>query len=270
MANQPSSPNSVTSKYAQNRQRLKQEHRQRLITETLPKLKGAWRVVVSLGLFSLGIWVISLPVWEVTDPSQVEVTGTKLLSPQLVKQFVKIDYPTFFYRLRPQAIAAQLEKSVPVHNVVIKRAIFPLKVTVIVQEREPIATASKNRVAGYIDAKGMWIPAQIYSSSFKKPELVVLGLNDQVLQVWRRLYLKVASSSVKITQLDFRRSDNLILTTELGRIYCGEYTESRFTRQLKTLERLRNLPKSKAKLNFSHIDLVNPEYPVVDGVQKKS
>lgn len=259
-------PNSeAVSEYARNRDQLRRKKN----LELIPKLKGVWRICVSIVIFGSGIWIISLPMWEITNSNQVEVVGTMLLSPQLVKQYIKIDYPTFFYRLRPQAIATKLEQSLPVKNVAIKRSIFPLQITVIVQERQPIAIASKNGMAGYIDAKGLWIPAHIYSRRFAKPDLVVLGLDDRVLGQWRNLYSELAKSPVKITRLDFRRKDNLILTTELGLVYCGEYTPAKFGRQLQMLDRLRELPKATAKLNFSYIDLVNPEYPVIDGVSPK-
>jgi len=254
------------SGFAERRRQRKQELRQDFFKDKSPALKMAWRIVVSAGLLGLGVWVVSLPLWNITSPNQIEVQGTRLLSAKQLKDKIKIEYPQYIFKLRPQAIATQLEAKVPVYNVVVKRSLFPLRVSVIVQEREPVATASLNGKTGFIDAKGVWIASSSYPNSIKKPEILVVGANQNVLGIWRKLYSQISRSPVKISVLDFRLPNNLILTTELGLVYTGEYTYSKMEKQIKMLDRLRSLPKSSAKLKYTHIDLINPDYPVVDGV----
>jgi cell division protein FtsQ len=252
--------------FAERRKQRKQKLRSEFFTNKAPALKTGWRILVSLGIFTAALWVVSLPIWNLTSPNQIEVQGTKLLSAKELKSKISIDYPKYIFRMQPQAIATQLEKKAPVYNVVVKRSLFPIKVTVIVQERQPVAIAILNGEAGFIDAKGVWVAAKSYPSNLTKPEITVLGANQAVLQVWRKLYSQISRSPIKISKLDFRNPSNLILTTDLGLIYCGDYTYSKMEKQIQMLDRLRSLPKSSIGLKFTHIDLINPNYPVVDGV----
>jgi len=251
--------------FADRRKQRKQQLRGDFFKNKSPVLKMAWRVVISSGLLASGIWIVSLPLWNLTNPNQIEVLGTRLLSVSQIKEKISINYPQYIFRLQPQAIAAQLEKKAPVYDVVLKRSLFPLKVIVIVQERQPVARAVLNNQPGFIDTKGMWIAAKSYSNQLKKPQLIVLGTNQTVLQVWRKLYSQISQSPVKISKLDFRNSSNLILTTDLGLVYCGAYSYNKMDKQIQMLGRLRSLPKT-ANLKFTHIDLINPDFPVVDGV----
>ncbi len=255
-----------TSEFAKRRKQRKQELRNEFFEKKSPVLKIGWRVLVSSGILGVGVWVVSLPFWNLTTPNQIEIKGTRLLSATELKQKIDIDYPQYIYRMQAQAIASQLEKKAPVYDVVVKRSLFPIKVTVIVQERQPVATATFNGQAGFIDAKGIWISAKSYPTNIKKPDILVIGTNANVLQVWKKLYTQISRSSVKISKLDFRIPSNLILTTDLGLVYCGNYTYSKMEKQIQMLDRLRSLPKSTPNLKFTHIDLINPNFPVVDGV----
>jgi cell division protein FtsQ len=253
--------------FAERRRQRKQKLRSEFFTNKAPAFKTGWRFLVSFGIFTAALWVVSLPIWNLTSPNQIEVKGTKLLSAKELKDKIAIDYPKYIFRMQPQAIATQLEKKAPVYNVLVKRSLFPIKVTVIVQERQPVAIATLNgQEAGFIDPKGVWVEAKSYPPNLKKPEIIVLGANDRILQMWRKLYSQISRSPVKISKLDFRNPSNLILTTDLGLVYCGDYTYSKMEKQIQMLDRLRSLPKSSIGLKFTHIDLINPNYPVVDGV----
>ncbi len=257
------------SGFAERRRQRKQELRQDFFKDKSPALKMGWRFLVSSGLLAVGIWIVALPMWYLTSASQIEIQGTRLLLPKQLKDKIQIDFPQYIFRMRPQAIASQLEKKAPVYNVVVKRSIFPLKVTVIVQERQPVATTILNGEMGFIDSKGVWISAKSYPPNLKKPQLVVLGTSPSILQGWKKLFSQISQSPVKISKLDFRSPNNLILTTDLGLVYCGVYTYAKMEKQIQMLDRLRSLPQSAANLNFTHIDLINPNFPVVDGVAPK-
>jgi cell division protein FtsQ len=254
------------SEFAKRRKQRKQELRSEFFEKKSPVLKMGWRVLVSAGILGLGVWVVSLPFWNLTTPDQIEIIGARLLSAQELKQKINIDYPQYIYRMQTQAIASQLERKAPVYDVVVKRSLFPVKVTVVVQERQPVAKATFDGQAGFIDAKGIWISAKSYPTNIKKPEISVIGINSNVLNVWKKLYAQINRSPVKISKLDFRIPSNLILTTDLGLVYCGNYTYGKMEKQIQMLDRLRSLPKSSPSLNYTHIDLIDPNFPVVDGV----
>ncbi|AFY72668.1 cell division septal protein [Synechococcus sp. PCC 7502] len=253
--------------FAERRRQRKQKLREEFFKDKAPALKMAWRIFVSSGILIAGVWLVSLPMWNLTSSNQIQVQGVRLLSANQLKEQIVIQYPLYIFRVQAQAIAAQLEKKAPVYNVVVKRSLFPLKLTVIVQERQPVANAILDGQSGYIDLKGVWISEKSYPPNLKKPELTVLGINQRVLGLWRRLYTQISRSPIKIFKLDFRSADNLILSTELGLIHCGDYTYDKMEKQIQMLDRLRNLPKSTTNLKFTHIDLINPNFPVVDGVK---
>ncbi len=255
--------------FASRRKQRKQKLRNEFFINRAPALKNGWRFLVSVGFLGSGIWLASLPIWNLTSSSQIQIQGARLLSANQLKSKIYIDYPKYIFRMQPQAISAQLEKKAPVYNVVVKRSLFPLKVTVFVQERQPVARAIYNAEPGFIDALGVWIAAKNYPPNFKpnykESELVVLGINENVLQLWPKLYSQIRQRpKIKIYKLDFRAPSNLILTTSLGMVYCGTYTYAKMEKQLETLDRLKLLPQNSP--SFTHIDLINPNFPAIDGV----
>jgi cell division protein FtsQ len=161
-------------------------------------------------------------------------------------------------------IATQLEANAPVSKVLVSRTIFPSKLTVQVQERLPIAKSTRKGQKGFLDTEGIWVSAKAYPSNINKPNLVVLEPNDKVIGQWSTLYRQISQSQVKISQVDARDESNLILTTELGLVYCGTYKPSLFTTQLETLDRLRALPERLKSKSFSHIDISQPSNPILE------
>lgn len=252
--------------HEERRRQQKKQVAQKRFQNISPHLKTIWQILVSFGIFATGAWVVSQPYWEIRSPDQIEVQGTKLLSPQQLKTKIFIDYPKYIYRLQTQEIANQLEKKAPVYDVAVRRSLFPPRVIVIVRERQPVAIATINGQVGYLDFKGVWTSAKSYPTGIKKPDIEIVGANKNVLQDWRMLYGQISRSPVKISKLDFRAVNNLILSTDLGLVHCGAYSNSKIEAQIQMLNRLRSLPKSTPKLKFTHIDLVNPNFPVLDGV----
>ena len=61
-----------------------------------------------------------------------------------------------------------------------------------------------------------------------------------------------------------RDDSNLILTTELGVVYFGTYKPTLFSTQLETLDRLRLLPEKLNPQSVKHIDLNQPNDPILE------
>lgn len=223
-----------------------------------------WQLTFITGLTGGMVWVAMLPEWQLRSASQIEIDGNKLLSKETIRKALSIQYPQSIFQIQPQAIADQLELSVPVSKVSVYRTIFPSKLTIQVQERLPIANSTRNGQLGFLDAEGNWMPAKVYPANITKPNLIVLEPNNRAISQWSNLYRQLSQSQVKISQVDARDESNLILNTEIGVVYFGTYKPTLFSTQLETLDRLRMLPEKLKSKSFNYIDLSQPTNPILE------
>ncbi|MBW4488631.1 MAG: FtsQ-type POTRA domain-containing protein [Trichocoleus desertorum ATA4-8-CV12] len=258
---------------AQRRQKLRQERR-------LKALQASWRTLAVSGLAGGLAWVITLPGWIIQQPEQVAIAGNRFLSAQAIQSLLPMAYPQSLLQLEPQAIAAQLESKAPIAEATVARQLFPPRLIVQVKERYPVAmisdlpnaqtakdtkpTADLSNV-GFLDAKGVWIPIESYTSfdqSFKLPTLKIVGYQEQKRSQWAELYQAVSQSPVKVTEIDWRDPSNLILKTELGIFHFGSYS-SRFTEQIQAMDQLRKLSEKLNPKQVAYINLQNPDAPSI-------
>ncbi|MDX2256795.1 MAG: FtsQ-type POTRA domain-containing protein [Pseudanabaenaceae cyanobacterium bins.39] len=245
------------AEYVSRRQQLRKQRRI-LIYQRL------WQLTFITGLTGSMIWVAMLPEWQLRSPSQIDIEGNNLLSADIIKKALPIQYPQSIFQIQPQAIATQLELSAPVSKVNVSRTIFPSKLTIQVQERMPVANSTRKGKSGFLDAEGIWIPINAYPANINKPKLTVLEPSDRPNSNWPNLFRQINQSQVKITQVDMRDDSNLILTTELGVVYFGTYKPALFSTQLETLDRLRTLPEKLNPQSVKHIDLNQPNDPILE------
>jgi len=243
--------------YAARRNQLRKQRRFRIF-------QRIWQLTFITGLTGGMLWVAMLPEWQLRSDSQIEIEGNSLLSKEIIKKALPIQYPQSIFQIQPQAIATQLEASAPVYKVLVSRTIFPSKLTIQVQERLPIANSIRKGQQGYLDAEGIWMPSKAYPSYITKPNLVVLEPTNRAIVQWSTLYRQVSQSQVKISQVDARDESNLILTTELGLVYFGTYKQSLFSTQLETLDRIRTLTDKLKLKSFNHIDISEPSDPILE------
>lgn len=259
---------------AQRRQKLRQRRRVRV-------LQTSWRLIALSGLAGGLVWVATSPAWVIRQPEQVKVEGNRYLSTQAIRAQLPIPYPQFLLRVEPRAVAEGLKARIPVADVAVSRQLLPPGLTVQVKERYPVAIAlpatadradstnaktdSTGANLGLLDASGVWMPLERYTSldqSIKLPELKVIGNPEQYRPHWPRLYQAINSSPIRISEIDWRDPTNLRLKTELGTVHFGPYSQQ-FSYQLKTLDKMRKLPTRVQANRVSYIDLKNPEDPTI-------
>ncbi|WP_055077674.1 cell division protein FtsQ/DivIB [Pseudanabaena sp. 'Roaring Creek'] len=243
--------------YVARRKQLRKQRRLRIF-------QRIWQLTFITGITGGMLWVAMLPEWQLRSPNQIEIEGNKLLSKETIRKSLALQYPQSIFQIQPQELANQLEATAPVSKVLVSRTIFPSKLTIQVQERLPIANATRKGQQGFLDAEGIWMPAKAYPSNITKPSLVVLEPNNRAIAQWSTLYRQVSQSQVKISQVDARDDSNLILTTDLGLVYFGTYKPSIFNTQLETLDRLRNLPEKFTSKSFKYIDISQPSDPILE------
>lgn len=262
---------------AQRRQRLRYRRRLRL-------LQMVWQVLAVGSLAGGLVWVATLPAWVIRRPEQVMIEGNQYLPVQTIRSLLPIPYPQSLLRVAPQAIVDDLKTKAPIAEVAVSRRLFPPGLIVQVKERLPVAiaipvptdatkTAKKDTLAktGLLDEKGIWIPLDIYTSldqSLKLPTLKVIGDLEQYRHYWSKLYQDISRSPVKISEIDWRNPNNLILKTELGTIHFGAYG-SQFNQQLVTLDRMRRLSTHPSFNQIAYIDLRSPDAPMVQMIKSK-
>lgn len=233
----------------------------------IKQIKSVWRTLAISGLLGGLVWGATQPVWVVRESRQINVTGNQLLTTPAIQSLLKISYPQTLLEIKPEALAQQLEAQPTISDAKVTRSLFPPSLTVQVTERIPVAVAlTKNPTPGLIAADGVWIPQQSYnppnSTSFKMPKLKVRGQIEEYQPHWSQLYQAVNSLEVKVSEIDWQNSDNLILKTELGVIHLGAYS-SKLSDQLRRLEEMRRLSTKVNPQDVAYIDLTNPANPFV-------
>lgn len=261
------------SELTQRRKILRTERRMKMF-------QTIWRTLAVTSMAGGLIWATTRPIWVLRESNQVIVEGNQLLSKQVIKSFLPLSYPQSLLRIEPEAIAQTLEAQPTIADANVTRRLFPPEITVQVKERVPVAIAvtitkasstSTSTSIGLLDATGVLIPIQSYSSSERKlkfPNLKVIGPLEQYRPYWVQLYQAVSRSPVKVIEINCQDPANIILKTELGMVHLGAYS-SKLTTQLRVLDQMRQLPTKVTSSQVAYIDLTNPETPSVQMNQVK-
>ncbi|MEH1849954.1 MAG: FtsQ-type POTRA domain-containing protein [Nostoc sp.] len=253
---------------AQRRQKLRRQRQMRII-------QAIWRTFAITGLAGGLLWVAVQPVWMLKAPKQIVMKlDNKLLSDKTAQSLLVLSYPQSLWRIEPSAIANSLKKQPTIAQAHVKRRLFPPGLIIEIQERVPVAVTqtpgNKKVTIGLLDASGVWMPLEKYTSlnpTKKLPNLRVISSPKQYCLYWTQLYQAVSQSPVKVMEIDCQNPTNLILKTELGNVHLGS-PGPQLSEQIKVLAQMRSLA---AKLNSSqieYIDLKNPEFPLVQMNQK--
>ncbi|MEH2144587.1 cell division protein FtsQ/DivIB [Nostoc sp.] len=260
---------------AQRRQKLRRQRQMRII-------QAIWRTFAITGLAGGLLWVAVQPVWMLKTPKQIVMkSGNQLLSDETTQSLLVLSYPQSLWRIEPGAIANSLKKQPTIAQAIVRRRLFPPGLIIEIQERVPVAvtqtpnvqnqgTSNKKVIIGLLDASGVWMPLEKYTSlnpTRKLPNLRVIGLPKQYCLYWTQLHQAVSQSPVKVMEIDCQNPTNLILKTELGNVHLG-VPGPQLSEQIKVLAQMRHLT---AKLNsgqIEYIDLKNPEFPLVQMNQK--
>lgn len=261
-----------STELAQRRQKLRRQRR-------LKWLQVVWRISAVSGFAGALVWAATLPIW-VIQREQVNIEGNEYIPEQRLRALLSMPDQASLLRIEPQSIAAELKKKAPIANATVERQLFPPGLTVQIRERHPVALAIQSPAlatrnvgtnplnhptTGLLDESGVWIPLDSYKSletNRDLPTLKILGKPDHYRPHWTTLYQAVSRSPVKILEIDWQDPANLILKTEMGLVHLGVYN-SQFDQQLRTLDRMRQLPKKVNPSQIAYIDLKNPETPSI-------
>lgn len=288
--------NSATDPILQRRQQLRSQRRWRV-------LQACWRTLAISSLAGGLVWAASLPEWKLQQPTQVEIKGNRWLSTQTLAAFLPLFYPQSLLRLQTQEITTALKSHAPVERVTLTRQLFPPRLIVEVQDRPPVAIAQCDRCVikkpapavpqlgpasvWLLDPQGTVMPLASYptlANTAQLPKLTVSGflqptqapgslgaaqvagvpatVDSQRQAQWSQIYQAVAQSPVSVSAIDWQDPNNLVLQTEMGTVHLGG-DRTQLPEQLKALDQMRSLPEYVNLNQVVHIDLKNPQRPLI-------
>ena len=224
-------------------------------------------------------WFVTLPNWVITNNKQIEIEGNNLLSDDEVRSLIPLKYPQSLLQLSTQELSRNLQTLAPVKNIVIQKELFPPSLTITLEEKKPVAIALAPEIEektkkltiksiGYVDEDGVFVSNQVYQNLKENPEqlpkLKIIGTPQTYLPYWQELYGFISQSTVKINTIDWQNPTNLVLLTDLGKVYFGAYSSKKFPEQLMILEKLKPITQQVRREDIIYIDLTDPEIPSIN------
>jgi cell division protein FtsQ len=253
---------------AQRRQQLRRRRK-------IKNLQTVWRTFAVAGLAGGLLWIAIQPMWVIKTSGEIEISGNQVFSDESIQSLIVLSYPQFLLRVKPSQIAQSLQEQPIIVQAQVSRRLFPPGLEVQVKERIPVAiaqlpksddnTESQKTSIGLLDATGLWIPLEKYTShnpQLQLPKLKIIGLPEQYRPFWTQLYQLISKSQIQITEINLQDQTNLVLKTELGKIHLGA-PSSRLSEQIQALSQLRQLSMQVPTQGIDYIDLRNPNSPIV-------
>jgi len=230
--------------------------------------RNLWRLLVFSGL-SAGLATLLLRQgWILQSPSQVEVSGSRLVSREQVIQAGQLHFPLPLLALRPRELRASLSAGLPVEQVRVSRWMLPPRLRVELVDRQAVARAQRRSAQGpeqgFIDRVGNWIDQRQSAGLPIQPQsdLMVIGWQERHRPALAVVLANRAAIGPGLKEIRFQPGGDLWLTTtELGSLRLGPI-DGQLRRRLEVAAHLnRNLPAQVRGKRPELIDLSDPEQP---------
>nr|ASQ39830.1 cell division protein FtsQ [Glaucocystis sp. BBH] len=191
-------------------------------------------------LISTGLYILLIsPACWISDYQSVEIYGNKFVSTDRLKKTILSPYKhaEWVWWMHPSQIKYRLKKNHRIiQKIYISRQLFPSKIQIYISEYDIVGIIfddDGNQIRGLLSREGVIIPISkdIHFKNLDKMRLSnfvgIRGINNFFegnQNLWIPIYEKLKSCPVKIFGIDWRDPENLILETEIGTIYVGEYS----------------------------------------------
>lgn len=167
----------------------------------LKLLQASWRTLALISLAGGLAWATSLTEWMIHQPGQLSIKGNRLLSTPAIQSLLPLSFPQSLVHLQSEPITRALKSKAPIDQVTVARQLFPPKLIVEVQERNPVAVVPCDRLGSVkhrcvapssklplktrsadvwlLDSQGVIMPLKSYPTLQKSgqlPQLTVLGV----------------------------------------------------------------------------------------------
>ena len=246
---------------AERRRQLRQERR-------ADRLLNLWRLVVFSAMAGgLGYGLLTQG-WTLRSPSQVEVSGSRLVSRDQVIQAAGLSFPQPLLALQPRQIIQTLSTALPVENVRVSRLMLPPRLRVELIDRSAVARAERRNKdgleQGYVDRLGNWISLRqnLGVRLEGTQELRVVGWNERHRPALAKVLKERQSFGGKLQEIRFDPEGSLWLsTTDLGPVRLGP-ADGQLERRLAVAAHLNaTLPADLRGRRPQIVDLSDPDQP---------
>ena len=206
--------------------------------------------------------------WTLRSPSQVEVSGSQLVSRDQVIQAAGLSFPQPLLALQPRQIIQTLSVALPVENVRVTRLMLPPRLRVELIDRAAVARAERRSSAGleqgYVDRLGNWISLRqnLGVRLEGTQELRVVGWNDRHRPALAMVLKQRQAFGGRLSEIRFDPEGSLWLsTTDLGPLRLGP-ADGQLERRLTVAAHLNSALPSELKGRRPQIvDLSDPDQP---------
>ena len=246
---------------AERRRQLRQERR-------ADRLLNLWRLVVFSAMAGgLGYGLLTQG-WTLRSPSQVEVSGSRLVSRDQVIQAAGLSFPQPLLALQPRQIIQTLSTALPVENVRVSRLMLPPRLRVELIDRSAVARAERRNKdgleQGYVDRLGNWISLRqnLGVRLEGTQELRVVGWNERHRPALAKVLQERPAFGGKLKEIRFDPEGSLWLsTTDLGPVRLGP-ADGQLERRLAVAAHLNaTLPADLRGRRPQIVDLSDPDQP---------
>ena len=246
---------------AERRRQLRQERR-------ADRLRNLWRLVVFSAMATgLGYGLLSQG-WTLRSPSQVEVSGSRLVSRDQVIQAAGLRFPLPLLAVQPRQIIQALSVALPVENVRVSRLMLPPRLRVELIDRSAVARAERRSPAGleqgYVDRLGNWISLQqnLGVRLEGTQELRVVGWNGRHRPALALVLKQRQAFGGRLKEIRFDPEGSLWLSTsDLGPLRLGP-PDGQLERRLAVAAHLNAaLPAALGGRRPLIVDLSDPDQP---------
>ena len=246
---------------AERRRQLRQERR-------ADRLLNLWRLVVFSAMAGgLGYGLLTQG-WTLRSPSQVEVSGSRLVSRDQVIQAAGLSFPQTLLTLQPRQIIQTLSTALPVENVRVSRLMLPPRLRVELIDRSAVARAERRNKdgleQGYVDRLGNWISLRqnLGVRLEGTQELRVVGWNERHRPALAKVLQERPAFGGKLKEIRFDPEGSLWLsTTDLGPVRLGP-ADGQLERRLAVAAHLNaTLPANLRGRRPQIVDLSDPDQP---------
>lgn len=230
--------------------------------------RNLWRLLVFCAL-SAGLGTVLLRQgWMLKEPSQVEVSGSRIVSRDQVLQAGHLRFPLPLLELRPRQLGDTLAAALPVEQVRVSRWMLPARLKIELVDRQAVARAERRTPrgleTGYIDRLGNWINQRQSAGVQIQPtsDLMVSGWNERHRASLAAVLAERQAFGSGLKAIRFEPDGSLWLTTSaLGSLRLGP-PDGRLNRRLAVAAHLnQTLPAQLQGKQPQLIDLSDPDQP---------
>jgi cell division protein FtsQ len=240
-----------------------------------------WRSIFISSLAGGLCWGFVVPKWEIADSSQIAIEGRQYLDKETIVSLLGLSYPESIWQVQTGKMRQNLMSLPPVAEVKVTRQLFPPTIKIVLSEKVPVAVSPSpiasnsslsqgQQQSGFLDRNGDWLPQKFYTKTTAKlPNLQIKGYRQQDRSHWQKLYRAIEISPLKFLAVDWRDSNNLVVYTQLGKVYLGTINNSNdISNKLGVLENMGELSKQVRLDRLDYIDLTDLKSPKIKEIIK--